>query len=654
MTLTATAETVLKAAVEEPLRDVWLQGASGTGKTTLALAIEEAASEQGMTPVLVRPPAGAPESGPIAVGGAIAVLDDGDFAARPRRYLEGLTKLRFELHQNKDRVVVIADEPSAWSRGDAYFSGLAREATGVLLRDHAWPTIVLDQASQPAPLRRLETNPLEIDFSDWGELRDAAEQLSGRLPHQRPRNPLELAISSALLAWGHAVPEIPTSASRLAEILVEVLAARRAGPRLWAVWQRVALARTELPDSVLDELGRERLDALSRDTLRHALLDGGGRLHEAARVTVGSENALGTLSSTERTTAHRRLFEYHREQSATAADAAAATRHGGEALFHLGEIGDEALVDTVPPLFVDQLNALGRTLSLKHGDHFSAAAVFARAIDLDQENGYAQHFRGFNLDFQGERRDEVAERYETAIAIDPSNPWWHARQVTFLADTGKLRAAHTAWDRAQSQAAAIDTAGFAGLHARVAGALLHQGELSFAEEVLSAVPQWVATEETRQLRLALDARFQAQDTGAVVPAPRSSERWWEKPPRALAQIDTDGRHLAGWIAGRVEMVDGEGLHLRVAIVDSDTGAPPRLGHTVIDRERWSASCLDGAAVESLAPGQFVEIGTYTDEENGERLAIRLVTPDPYRQPAPPLMPLDRWLRRDATAFARPA
>lgn len=653
MTLTATAETALEAAIQDPRDQVLVQGSSGSGKTTLALAIERVAAERGMVPLLVRPPAGAPESGPIAVGAAIAALGQDDFITRPQRYRDGLVKLRWELHQKKDRIVVIADEPSAWSRGGSYFSGLAREAAGIFVGDPDWPTIILDQSAVAKPLRRLESDPLDIDFSGWGELAPAAEELAALSPPKGPRNALELVLSSALLAWGHALPEPPASASRLAEILVEVLAARRAGPRLWALWQRLALARTELPESVLNDFGLDMLDNLSRDTLRHALLDGGGRLHDAGRLAVEREAPVSPLPNADRDAVHRRLFDYHRIQAATTTDVAEATRNASEALFHIGEIGEEELIDTVPPLFVDQLNALGRTLSFKHRDHFSAAAVFARAIDFDQGNDYAQHYRGFNLDFQGERRHEVSERYENAIAIDPAKPWWHARRITFLADTGKLRAARVAWDQAQSQAAANDAAPFADLHTWVAGALLHQGELNFADDVLSAVPPWAATDNIRQLRRALSARFEAQDRGTVVPAPRSSERWWEQPPRALTLADTEGRRLASWIAGRVEGIDEEGVHLRVAIVEMDA-ASPRFGRALIDRDRWRTSCLDGADPNTLSPGRFLEIGTYRDEMRGDRLAIRLVEPDPYRQPVPPIMSLNRWLRSGAIADPAPA
>jgi tetratricopeptide (TPR) repeat protein len=649
VTIAATAESTLDAAIAEPRRPVLIQGPSGSGKTSLALAIGELAAERDMYPLVVRPPATAPESGPVAVGAAIAALDGGEFVAHPKRYRDGLTKLRWELHEKSDRVIVIADEPSAWSAGESYFAALAREAVDVFIGDPNWPTVLLDQGASVEPFRRLDVEPLDIEFEHWGALATPAQALAGRAPADRPRNGLELALSSALLAWGHAVPEPPASASRLAEVLADVLARRRAGPRLWALWQRLALARTELPDLVLRDLGLDSLDDLSRDTLRYALLDGGGRLHEAVRVVVEREAPANPLPGADRTDVHRRLFDYHREHSAATTNPTEAAASAAEALFHLGELNEEDLIDTVPILFVDQLNALGRTMSFVHRDHFSAAGIFARAVDLDPANDYSQHYRGFNLDFQGERRHEVSERYENAIAIDPSKPWWHARRVTFLADVGQLRAARAAWDQAQSQAAANNVADFNDLHAWVAGALIHQGELEFADAVLSAVPSWAATDDTTQLRRALSARFEAQDRGTVVPAPRSSERWWQKPPRALSLTDTDGRRLASWIAGRVDSIDEEGVHLRVGVVEN--AAAPRFGVALIDRERWHASCLDGVDPDSLSPGRFLEIGNYRAETNDDRLAIRLVEPDPHRQPIPPLMPLGRWLRADAFADA---
>jgi tetratricopeptide (TPR) repeat protein len=540
-------------------------------------------------------------------------------------------------------VVVIADEPSAWTRGGAYFGSLTDEAEDVFLDHPDWPTVVLDQAATK-PLLRLSSIPFEPDVTAWGELADAGAAIT---QIHFSRSPLEFGFSAAIFAWGRAVPDPPAAASRLAETLVEVLAERRMGPRLWALWQRLSLARTELSESVLDELGAKDLDPLGADTLKHVLLDPAGRLHDIARVVAERDERPYPITMAERAEVHRILFEHHRElaQSDHGSDAG---RHAAEALFHIGALGEEALVDTVPVMFVEQLNALGRELSKAHRDHFNAAAIFLRAIQLDSSNDYAQHYRGFNLDFQGEERAEVAERYGNALDIDPSNPWWHARRVTFLADTGELSAARAAWDRAESQASPGSHAEYTDLHSWVAGALLHQGELTFADYVLGGVPAWAETEEITDLRRAVDARILAQDTGTVVPAPRSWGEWWSEGPTMLANRDTEGRLLISWIAGRVDVVDEDGVHLRAGFVESD-GRRPDLGDVTIGRERWAASCLDEVGPEELGPGAFLELGNYRSEEGSTRLAIRVVRPDPYRQPKPPIMPLDRWIKHGAAA-----
>jgi tetratricopeptide (TPR) repeat protein len=635
------AAEALGAAIDAPTAPVSIQGSAGTGKTAVGVKIAELARNDGRLPIHLRPPIRAPEAGPIMVSDALGSLGVEQPWGEEGGFGRALLKLRWALGEQREQVIVIADEPSSWVREGGYFSALTGEAITIFLTDTAWPTVVLDQNAHD-PLVRLSSLPFEGDFAGWGELAEAGATVA-ETPGPLARNPLEVAFSVALLAWGRALPEAPASASRLAETLVEVLAKRRLGPRVWAVWQRLALARTELPDAVLAQLGASELDPLGADTLKHILLDPAGRLHDIARVIAEREERASPIGDAERAEVNRTLFEYHRDAAAQADSDAEAGRHAAEALFHIGELGEEPLIDTVSVMFVEQLNALGRTLSQQHHDHFNAAAVFRRAIDIDDSNDYAQHYRGFNLDFQGEGRSEVAERYEKALEIDPSNPWWHARKVTFLADTGRLRESRAAWDRAESEASAGTYADYSDLHSWVAGALLHQGELTFADYVLGSVPIWAETDEIADLRRALGARLQAQDVGTVVPAPRSWGRWWTQGPSVLATRDTDGRALVSWIAGRVDSVDETGVHLRAGFVEMD-GAKPELGAVTIGRERWEASCLDPVDIDRLRPGRFLELGNYESDENGKRLAIRIVHPDPYRQPTPPIMPLDRWIR----------
>lgn len=284
---------------------------------------------------------------------------------------------------------------------------------------------------------------------------------------------------------------------------------------------------------------------------------------------------------------------------------------------------------------------------MERRDHLRAAAVFLTAIGIDDENDYAQHYRGFNLDFEGERAQEVGERYDLAVSLQPANPRWHARRVTFLADVGRLTAAREAWGEAKSEVAGGIGGDRADLYAWVAGALLHQGELTFADEVLGSVPNGAADTTIERLRLALKARFDAQDVGVVVPAPRSWSEWWKEAPAELAIRDTEGRTLLRWSAARVEVVDEEGVQVRIAIVEN-AKQPPVFGRTVLTQSRISASFLDNLPDTGLRVGQFIEVGEYEHPEEGRRIAIRLVHPDPHLQPSPPIMRLDRWLKPHVT------
>lgn len=637
------AADALSAAVEAPASPVFLKGTTGSGKTSTAIEIAGLAQDGDRLPLLVTPPATAPDAGPISVGVLLGTLGASLPPGKSLRYREGLAQLRQLLYERKDEVVVIADEPSAWIEKDPYFGALARDAQSVLVGDPSWPTIVLDQSSSEKPIAVLDPKPSESDFATWGSLHEAATAVAEFPEASMPGTPLGHKLMAAVLAWGGEMPKGEVSTSVLAESLRDALPERRNGPPLWGIWQRLALARTALPKSVLDALGGDRLDELSRDTLEFALLDEVGRLHEVPRYLVAGGALASPISSAEKADVHRLLFHHHLEAASNAETAGEVREHAAEALFHGAEAGEEDIGDLVPVTFVEQLNALGRSLSREHRDHLGAAAVFLTAIGIDDENDYAQHYRGFNLDFEGERAQEVEERYDLAVELQPANPTWHARRVTFLADLGKLTAARAAWSEAKSEAAGGLRSDQPELYEWVAGALLHQGELTFADEVLGSAPSAVENSMLEKLRLALKARFSAQDEGTVVPAPRSWREWWGEGPTQLAARDTQGRTLTRWSAARVDVVDEEGVHLRIAIVESGERAPV-LGRTLLTPSRMTTSFLDDLPEGGLGAGQFLEVGEYEHPEEGRRIAIRLVRPDAYLQPSAPLMPLNRWLK----------
>lgn len=638
------AEEIVNTAIDQPDRAVSLRGSTGAGKTSTAIELAGLARERNRLPILLSSPTSAPDAGPIMASVALGALDPEPATDRPLRYEEGLARLRQLLYERQDQVVVIADEPSAWIGEGSYFGRLGQSAYDVLVADSKWPTVVLDRSIHGKVDAVLDSMPTSDDLDAWGSLRDAATRVADFPEATAPKTPLDHKFLSALIAWGRVVPDRIPSTVDIAETLREVLSKRRSGPKLWRVWQRLALARTGLPYSLIDQLGADRLDDLSKDTLRHVLLDPGGRLHDVPRSLIYRKDIPNPISSAERLEVHRDLFQHHLEMATASEKVDDVRRHAAEALFHGGEAGEEDVADLISVTFVEQLNSLGRRLSKDHEDRMRAAGVFLTAIGIDEENAYAQHYRGFNLDFEGERAQEVAQRYDIAVGFRPGNPRWHARRVTFFADIGKLKAARKAWDAARTEAAAGVRGDRPDLYTWVGGALLHQGELTFATEVLSAVPAGMKSQAVDDLRLALQARFTAQDMGAVVPAPRSWRTWWSEGPTQLPLKDTQGRTLKRWSAGRVEQVGDEGVQLRIALIVS--GSPPQYGRTLLTASRLEASLLDETPSGGLPVGQFIEMGEYEHSEEGRRIAIRLVRPDPHFQPAAPLMRLDRWRKSD--------
>ncbi len=246
------------------------------------------------------------------------------------------------LHERRDEILLIVDEPTSWRAAGGIFARRADEAAETLWGPGSdWPTIVLDQGVAVGGLQLPPASREDLLADYWGGLADAAAAL-GHLPLAAiATTPLQLRLGAALLAWG-AEP-VAGDSHRLGMQLAETLAPRRYGSRLWALWQRLALARTTLDATALEELTTGELDALSSATLDLALLDGAGRLHDVLRTVPDERPIPPELAAEQREEAHRKLYAHHfaRFASTTGTDPAAAGDHAAEALYHAGELDDE-------------------------------------------------------------------------------------------------------------------------------------------------------------------------------------------------------------------------------------------------------------------------------------------------------------------------
>jgi tetratricopeptide (TPR) repeat protein len=473
-------------------------------------------------------------------------------------------------------------------------------------------------------------------------MKEAAEMLGGIPIAAELDTPLGQRLAIALLAWG-AEPEFGDP-HRLGSQLAETLTSRRHGRPLWAIWQKLALSRTSVDEAMLDSLGAGRLNELARRTLCDILLDGAERLHDVLRAIPDDRAPDPELIQAQRRQVHELLFEhyYARFEAEAGEGRPEAGDHAAEALFHAGELQDETRMTLLAVDLVEELDALGHRLGTIQRDHAAAAAAFRRALLIDPDDPYATHHLAFHLDAQGLEPDEVDAGYRRAVELDPGQAGWHARRITFLADTAQLQAARRAWARVESVLAEDrgDLNFYQALHLPVATSLLSLSELSFCSYILDGVPGHARDARYRELRSLLTGRLAGQDRGAFVPAPRSGEGWWREPPERLPRRDTEGRQLTGWLAGRIDAVDDDGLDIHVARVDL-TGDGPSTGRLRLSFEELSRRLLDVVDLRAIREGTFVEIGRYRGPGGPDRTGIVVLDPPPVKLPID-ILPASRW------------
>jgi len=139
----------------------------------------------------------------------------------------------------------------------------------------------------------------------------------------------------------------------------------------------------------------------------------------------------------------------------------------------------------------EQLWERARSLSwLGHYDE--AAALYRRCIASDSEDAYAWHYLGFNLDKCGQDRVGAQEAYHEAVRLQPANPWWNARWVTWLIGQVRYAEAERAWDQSLGH---IDPSGTRDdpwlvrhFYRHVVSAWLDTGEIRRARAAMNSIP----------------------------------------------------------------------------------------------------------------------------------------------------------------------
>lgn len=619
-----------------------LEGSATAGKSTVLRRF--AARARNDRPVielhLPRTPRGelADDAGPFALAMAAEQLrhhEDGggawDRLRAKAQWSEVLDALGDSLDTLKP-LIVIDDVPS--DRGDAtfgsYFRDLADQVVDTLLARPTLRVVTTDRAGSLLGAARVRmtawSNPGDVlDPSRWNGLGAAARALkSSPFDDVTALSPLELRLAVGLVAAGTDPGE--ALHLRLREKIRRLLDANDALRRIVGT---LSLVRGSFDADLLDRLGVSSLDSNTRKILEGAILFREADDFTLHEVFAGESEVAGWLTRDAERAGHETLFAYYRDQLLRADEERPATALRAEldAFHHLTALGDVSRLAQVKLYFAEQLNALGKQLSLQRR-HAEAVSVYERALVRAPDDWYAHHYLAYNLDAQGTDAPRVETEYREALKRRPENVWCHGRLACFYVTRGRSRDAKKVFDRAlrdlESQHATEERF-YRELHGWLARLLLHRGQLDFAREVLDGAPPSIRGAEwwgpLDRLWMRLD---EAEREASVTPRGGIPER-----PTLVR--DDDQARVASWMPARLTRVDERGASFRI----SQEG---ELGWLDLTNQELDAQWK--GPKPARAAGTYVEIITWTDDV--QEILVH------YPQPDPALLPLglapNRYIR----------
>lgn len=507
----------------------------------------------------------------------------------------------------KSDATLLLDDPA----GNAFGSipsvfALRKHALGSAFQSLARTKMIVAARSSPIGDRvALETRsrPAAILKSPaWtGTLSPAAAALIKIQDDLTRYSPLEVQLAIAAVAQGAAADSIGSRRWAPAELVQRALAGDE-NVELRSVVGRLALCRTEMDDALLESLGARKLSAPSRIVLENVLLlrtPKGRLLHE---MIGGPARKSSWLDAGERQGAHRAIAKWHHGRFVAAAaktDIVLALRSEIEVIHHLTEAGDADAVLAAAVFFPEQLDALGKALSVAHR-YENAVTAYERALDYDVEDAYAHHYLAWNLDVMAQDPDRVLTEYSEARRWQDDHVWYHGRRIAFLVTTGRVDEARDAFGEALA-ALPADSNVASELHRPVAQLLLHRGQVEFATYVLEdARPHSAATEWFRTLSQLLADLQDASEQRVVFPPEVDEQRRWDGPH--LLNDEGDRERVTRWMPGRVTSSDEIGLRVRFADRDA-TGA---VRYAYRDISAGELTGMTGSDLH-LPAGTFVEL-----------------------------------------------
>lgn len=654
-------------------------GRATAGKSTcLRLAAQRLADETTLTPIVVSPPASYLDAAPAALADvAVGLSRYGLLNGELDGWLHGgepwsrrLKTVVDAVHEHQQDVVLLLDEPRTWGANRERDDFFRFRSFQLALTLQGLPCRRIVAGDLPLPLPHQTTValvPAETDAAwledpeNWGVLADAAAEVAGRPNITAGLTALQvrlLVAAVALRSLGTVEPWV-AEPNGLVGLVTSLIADDRRHADLWRVWLRLSLTRRTIDDQVFGAIVPAGMSRRDRDIVRSCLLYGDSelRFHEELKLRAHRWRAEHTssdwLTRLDRAT-HKTLFTIHQGRFVAGAQdhRPQAIVDSIEAFHHATAHGGKELVESATPLFVEQLDALGWSLSYEHHQFGEAAKAFEHALEWDDDDDYAHHYLAYNLDRIGKRIADVEQHYRRAGDLNPEHPWWQSRLVTFLIGRGRLAEARVAWEGALAHLGLAEGDASASiyerLHCWVAGALLDAGEPRFAREVLDEVPAWAAAEigVFRSLSQRADALLEVGEGRAVVPAWRLVPGWWLAGPDRLQYRLGDGARLVQWLAGLVESIDEKGLHVRGAVVQPGDEREPAIAWTELSFEAFDEACRDDVVAREVEPGTFLEIGLYARDQDakGATTIVRVLPDRGWTASGLPTMDAERHLR----------
>jgi tetratricopeptide (TPR) repeat protein len=483
---------------------------------------------------------------------------------------------------------------------------------------HPWCSDALQES-----LERPSVSATDIQPSEVPELEGPAAEVQDLLSEERRSvTPIEARALIGLAALQVRIDDLIASQHVHDGIFRRFASALVAHDELRADARCLSLARQPLR---LDRIDRVLVVGGSAGfVLRHCAMYGDDELRVPSPLARALVDALLRDRGTEES-AHQTLAAYHRELDGAVSPNAlshAAAIAWLEKTHHLANAGAAAELEWRQQAKVgrDQYWECARRLS-REGRYSDASALYQECLDQFGDDSYTHHYLGFNLDHARADLAQVRSHYKTAVAMDPENPWWNSRWVTFLIGHGTLREAKEELARALSTLDPdddrIEGSPWLALHFHrwVIRRWLALGYVGEARDVLELIPaQWIA--QNRDLAVVAQLVGDAEESvelGEAVYPPGTlvAERW---SPSVTPELNGGGSRRIRWFPGRV--VSASDAEVVLVLADPSTHTAFRVVYPAKD---WQRSA-------NQAPRQaqgYVEVAEYEDSSRQVRMVFPL-------------------------------